>query len=896
VLFEGTGNVLQESGSLFWDNTNGRLGIGTATPSTTLQINGGVLIGNGTAGDKLEINGRTTGVGGSGSVLKITQNQSWSGSLPYALEVVGYTFLNNFRINGSDGERSLYNVTNDAQLGFATTGNGIITFTQNSSTERMRIATTGNVLIGTTTDAGYKLDVNGTARINSELTVFNGLTASGRIATFYGYQAPYQWEASIEVGMQSSNEGVALIGGSNITNNRGGFLQTKNGQRAISWNALGIISVGTAQVTSSQYSALSIGGGQATLGTLVPNTTGVQLAVLSKTISHIGSASTQAAISFNSFAASSLSATLVPTTYTDAYNVYIAGPPTAGTNVTLTNTYSLYVNSGKTYLGGNVLIGTTTDAASSILTVESTTKGFLPPRMTTTQKNAISSPATGLVVYDSTLNVLNFYNGSSWTSGSSGGTVTSVAALTLGTTGTDLSSTVATGTTTPVITLNVPTASAANRGALSSADWTTFNGKQAALVSGTNIKTVNGTTLLGSGNLVIPVFQLQGTNYLSVLANGTPAQNGQAVRDAYTAAQAMTPNGSAKSINNRVVILLAPGYYSFSEATLGAFTINQSYIDFESLSGETDVYFSSMQVTSPFPGINVRISGINTLVNNYYTHGAFAVASTGDSSEDIYIKNCVGGDYSFCAFSSAFTGTIENCSALTFSFLYNTTAAPPAGITSGGGGINLNLYGTFKNCTASSTSFLYSDTAGTVDNYGTIDNCTSGYSSFLYGTIVNNNGTISNCIGTDHYSFLVGGDVFNNGLIVNCRGGNFSFIVTFNPTSVAENYGRILNCDCTSMDGCFVSNVAGFYTGTNYGRISNCTAYNSIGAFCGNLGSNNGFISNCIAGSKAFCCDNASGINEDILRCTMTGDTFTVGATGGGRVVLGIDNTGVVNY
>ena len=71
------------------------------------------------------------------------------------------------------------------------------------------------------------------------------------------------------------------------------------------------------------------------------------------------------------------------------------------------------------------------------------------------------------------------------------GTVTSVAALTLGTTGTDLSSTVANGTTTPVITLNVPTASSSNRGALSSTDWTTFNGKQAALVSGTNIKTVN---------------------------------------------------------------------------------------------------------------------------------------------------------------------------------------------------------------------------------------------------------------------------------------------------------------------------------------------------------------------------------------------------------------------
>jgi len=60
------------------------------------------------------------------------------------------------------------------------------------------------------------------------------------------------------------------------------------------------------------------------------------------------------------------------------------------------------------------------------------------------------------------------------------GTVTSVSALTLGTSGTDLSSTVANSTTTPVITLNVPTASATNRGVLSSADWTTFNGKQPA--------------------------------------------------------------------------------------------------------------------------------------------------------------------------------------------------------------------------------------------------------------------------------------------------------------------------------------------------------------------------------------------------------------------------------
>jgi hypothetical protein len=91
-----------------------------------------------------------------------------------------------------------------------------------------------------------------------------------------------------------------------------------------------------------------------------------------------------------------------------------------------------------------------------------------------------------------------------------GGTVTSVAALTLGTTGTDLSSTVANGTTTPVITLQVPTASAANRGALSAADWSTFNGKAPAVTYTTNyIPYGQGTTSLNQS----AGLQFDGTNF-----------------------------------------------------------------------------------------------------------------------------------------------------------------------------------------------------------------------------------------------------------------------------------------------------------------------------------------------------------------------------------------------
>jgi hypothetical protein len=130
-----------------------------------------------------------------------------------------------------------------------------------------------------------------------------------------------------------------------------------------------------------------------------------------------------------------------------------------------------------------------------------------------------------------------------------------------------------------VITLNVPTASAANRGALSAADWSTFNGKQAAitpaaltkvddtnvtltlggtpttallqaasltlgwsgtladariasaatwnakqaaLVSGTNIKTINSTSILGSGNYATP-FELvvAASDEITPLTTGT---------------------------------------------------------------------------------------------------------------------------------------------------------------------------------------------------------------------------------------------------------------------------------------------------------------------------------------------------------------------------------------
>jgi hypothetical protein len=70
-----------------------------------------------------------------------------------------------------------------------------------------------------------------------------------------------------------------------------------------------------------------------------------------------------------------------------------------------------------------------TRSSSASLEVQSTTKGFLLPRMTTSQKDAITSPATGLQVFDTTLNQINVYNGTSWV-GVGSSTIPAVATVT----------------------------------------------------------------------------------------------------------------------------------------------------------------------------------------------------------------------------------------------------------------------------------------------------------------------------------------------------------------------------------------------------------------------------------------------------------------------------------
>jgi len=82
------------------------------------------------------------------------------------------------------------------------------------------------------------------------------------------------------------------------------------------------------------------------------------------------------------------------------------------------------------HVQAQVGIGTTSPNSAAILEISSTTKGFLPPRMTASQRNAISSPVAGLEIWCTdcgTYGETQIYNGNSWTNilgGASSGVIT----------------------------------------------------------------------------------------------------------------------------------------------------------------------------------------------------------------------------------------------------------------------------------------------------------------------------------------------------------------------------------------------------------------------------------------------------------------------------------------
>ena len=147
-----------------------------------------------------------------------------------------------------------------------------------------------------------------------------------------------------------------------------------------------------------------------------------------------------------------------------------------------------------------------------------------------------------------------------------------------------------------------------------------------------------------------------------------------------------------------------------------------------------------------------------------------------------------------------------------------------------------------------------------------------------------------------YYFYFAGlGFSLNSGRIINCTSIGSGFCVYGGSSSsslAAENTGLISNCNSSGLGFAILD---GLSIGTNLGQILNC--YVDEEGFCGSGGDNGGIIIECTAQYTSFCNQNAAGISGPILKCTLLGDVFIVGTPPfGGRVVLGIDNTGVVNY
>jgi hypothetical protein len=81
------------------------------------------------------------------------------------------------------------------------------------------------------------------------------------------------------------------------------------------------------------------------------------------------------------------------------------------TNATIART-----DAAQTFTGTQTFVGTVTGTptSSAALDVTSTSQGFLPPRMTTSQRDAISSPVEGLTIWNKTNTQLEVYDGSYW--------------------------------------------------------------------------------------------------------------------------------------------------------------------------------------------------------------------------------------------------------------------------------------------------------------------------------------------------------------------------------------------------------------------------------------------------------------------------------------------------
>jgi hypothetical protein len=448
VLFAGaSGLISQDNANLFYDDTNNRLGIGTTAPSGTLDITS-----SGSATPLIINKASESGVRERLMTAKVSDNATTQffinngtiGDGAFAPVFGGYTESTTLWPMGFGGYVPSSADASDSSnfglidfLGSRTTNasdplNGTLSDIVNRKLLTVRtvsktyftIAGSGNVGVGTTAPRG-KLEVWGVAPTSQgQLNLVDSVNASTNTASLTRV-------AGFGNNIGTGTTGRLWMFGSASVTNHDFIITTDPAGSNILLNPAGNVGIGT----SAPSATLDVGGGSIlSIGTGGTAKMLVQDDVNAISGMQMSNINTGTAADFRflikdptghyfTFMQPGVNNTGGPI-FGLARNTtdFIINAAGTGRNIAIGtgggNNSLIFATNGDERMRidtvGNVGIGTTSPNANAILDVSSTTKAFMPPRMTEAQRDAISSPTAGMVIYNSTTNVLNFHNGSAW--------------------------------------------------------------------------------------------------------------------------------------------------------------------------------------------------------------------------------------------------------------------------------------------------------------------------------------------------------------------------------------------------------------------------------------------------------------------------------------------------
>lgn len=701
VPYWTSGNALTydstASGQFYWDSTNHRLGIGTTTPTQTLDVygviaatNGGMLSSGSSAG--FQANDRST----SGAGVFYRQN-----GVNYLYDsTVGNVIAYNGSGNVGIGTAT---IASTAILDLVSTAKGFLpprmTTAQrdaisspatgltlyNTTTNQMNVYTgSAWATVGGTALSGLTTDVTITSAANNDILQYSSGTSkwvnTPLVSAVAGDAGP-----SFHVHKNGTNQTVTdnvitlLIWSAETfdTNNNfasNKFTPTVAGKYIFNLNvycpnstqycialiykngaavtntanrATGDMSVATTIILDMNGStdyveayARNTGGTTVSGSSDITYFTGGMLAPLaSGTVAGTGSAgylpvwTSGNAVTYDSTASGQLVWDLTNHrlgigTATPSTLLHVNGATTLGGAVTASSTLAVTgaVTASSTITGSTgVGIGTTSVAASSILDMVSTTKGMLPPRMTTTQRDAISSPATGLTIYNTTSNQMNVYNGTAWgavgggaISGLSDVTLTSVANNDMlrynGSASVNIPMTTAMTTTTMVA--NWPDAISCTNSA--------GNGRWTFVLLGED---TNGTTVdyFVPGTTTLYVLFTKSTGLIASVGGYTAPSDcavGTSVSNLYAAGHAFNFIGTGAVTTFDVGTAAAPGLAVTSDTNTGLWSAGADTLNISTGGVERLRVDSSGNVgigtTSPTGGMKLDVNGVTYIRGDLY--------------------------------------------------------------------------------------------------------------------------------------------------------------------------------------------------------------------------------------------------------------------------------------